>query len=334
MHRALLLSIALLTVPIVGCVDTDDDPTASDYEVTWDQEPGDRSTGEANDMSWTVDGPEFEIPHTGVHWADRSVDDPTSPADYGNTSGAVEPAEVPGTFETEVTIDEPGTYYFIAHAIVGDEHVWSEEVEVEVEGGGVGVGIDVTIDDHTEQAGPGEDVTVEWSLSGVPDEADRTQVYWGTDSAEDDPTPGDYANQAGTVEDASIPGSYDATFNVTDPGVYHLRAHALHDGTHYWSDEVTFEIAGEEHEVDIVSISTGFDPAELTVQPGDTITWTNTDSLAHTVTFDDETLGDSGDIPAGDSYNLTIPADMEPGTYEYVCDYHATMTAQITVEEA
>ncbi len=332
MHRVLFLALGLLTVPLAGCAQVDA-PDPADYDIVWDQPPEDRQAGQAIDMSWTVNGPESEIDHTAVHWANESVPDPASPADYGNTSGAVEPAEIPGTFQTDVTLDEPGTYYFIAHAIVDETHLWSEEVMVEVsEGDPVGVGIDVTIDEHTQEAVPGEDIEFEWSLSGAPGEANRTHIAWGPNSAPENPQPGDYENRSGTIENATIPGSYEATFNVTEPGVYHARAHALYDGSHYWSDEVTFEVTGDEHDVDIQGIAMGYEPNELTVQPGDTITWTNTDGLVHTVTFEDERLGDSGDIPSGESYNVTIPHDMEPGTYAYECDHHGTMTAEITVE--
>ena len=48
--------------------------------------------------------------------------------------------------------------------------------------------------------------------------------------------------------------------------------------------------------VSIVDIS--FQPADLPVAVGDTVTWANADGFAHTVTFDDGE--DSGNIDAGE----------------------------------
>ena len=70
-----------------------------------------------------------------------------------------------------------------------------------------------------------------------------------------------------------------------------------------------------------------FTPAELDIQPGDTVTWTNQDTSAHTVTsircFQDEDdishiyIGetwDSGDIDPGASFSRTFS---QSGSYDY-----------------
>jgi plastocyanin len=348
MRWSLLLAAVLLVAPLVGCASdqASDGPGEGDdqeisYEVAWEDEPGDREAGEPIGMTWQVDGPDGEIPHTGVHYADFSVDDPESPADYGNTSGAIEPAQAPGSFDTEVTFDEAGTYYVRAHAIVpadGEEteHHWTAEVEVEVsESEPVDPGVVVEMETAHENGTADANFTFEWSLTGAPSQANETHLAWGSEST-DDPTPTAYPNEAGLVENASVPGNYNATLSGLEPGTYHARAYALHDGSHYWSDEVAFNVtepeepAREEHNVAIE----GFDyaPDQLTVHPGDWIVWENRDSATHTVTFDNETLGDSGDIGPGETYNLTVPEDIDEGTYDYVCNYHGTMTASVTVE--
>lgn len=333
----LLLACSLLLVPLTGCASEDEGGQAPPYQVLWDLEPQDGEEGEAIEMTWSVEGPEGEIPHTGIHWADRSVSSPQSPADYGNTSGAREPAQIPGSFDTEITFEEPGTYYIRAHAIVGeDDHRWSNQIEIQVESSEEdAVGVEVTMTNHDEQGTSRENFTFEWQLAGAPDEVHRTGLVWGANSSPD-PSPAAYPNETGTVQDASVPGTYNATLSDLDPGVYYARAYALQEGTHYWSDEVEFNVtqAGENHNVTIQSALEGYQPEELTVRPGDRITWENTDTTTHTVTFDNTTLGDSGDIAPGETYNLTVPEDFEPGTYDYLCDYHpATMQASITVEE-
>lgn len=335
----LLLACSLLLVPLTGCASEDEGGQAEPYQVLWDMQPRDGEEGEAIEMTWSVEGSEGEIPHTGVHWADRSVSSPQSPADYGNTSGAREPAQIPGSFDTEITFNESGTYYVRAHAIVGEgEHRWSNQIEIQIQSSdGDAVGVEVTMRNHDGQGTSQENFTFEWQLAGTPDEVHRTGLMWGANSSQD-PSPSAYPNETGTVQGASVPGTYNATLSDLEPGVYHARAYALKDGTHHWSDEVEFNVTeardgsgAENHTVVIENFM--YEPSELTVQPGDTITWENRDATTHTVTFANETFADSGDIESGETYTWTVPENVEPGTYDYSCDYHATMQASITVEE-
>jgi YVTN family beta-propeller protein len=68
-----------------------------------------------------------------------------------------------------------------------------------------------------------------------------------------------------------------------------------------------------------------FTPASLTVAPGQTVTWTNADSVPHTVTADGGAW-DSGRLPPGASFSFT-PA--RPGTYAYHCAIHPFMRAVV-----
>jgi plastocyanin len=71
-----------------------------------------------------------------------------------------------------------------------------------------------------------------------------------------------------------------------------------------------------------------FEPSDLTVSVGDTITWTNNESgIPHTTTAD-EGLWDSSTLRPDDTFTFTFT---EPGTYTYLCTIHPSMTATITV---
>ena len=72
-----------------------------------------------------------------------------------------------------------------------------------------------------------------------------------------------------------------------------------------------------------------FSPAALTVAAGTTVTWTNKDSDAHTVTSQGAggPLG-SAALATGQSYSYTFT---KPGTYSYLCTIHPFMTATVTV---
>lgn len=79
----------------------------------------------------------------------------------------------------------------------------------------------------------------------------------------------------------------------------------------------------------------GYSPDSITVVIGvnNTVTWTNGDTVAHTVTSDNVSAAgkpffDSGSIAAGANYNFTFTS---PGRYTYHCNYHSWMTGSVTV---
>jgi len=71
-----------------------------------------------------------------------------------------------------------------------------------------------------------------------------------------------------------------------------------------------------------------FAPATITVKPGQAITFTNSDPVAHTST---SAAGawDSGDIAPGASFMTTL---QQPGTYAYQCSIHPFMQATVVVQ--
>ena len=78
----------------------------------------------------------------------------------------------------------------------------------------------------------------------------------------------------------------------------------------------------------IVNITNfAFSPATVTVKAGTTVTWTNKDEEAHTVTASDKAFG-SPPLDAGQTYSHTFTA---PGSYAYLCTIHPFMTATVVV---
>ncbi|HYO48798.1 MAG TPA: S-layer homology domain-containing protein, partial [Chloroflexia bacterium] len=78
-------------------------------------------------------------------------------------------------------------------------------------------------------------------------------------------------------------------------------------------------------QVDILNSS--YQPQQLTVSLGATVTWTNRDQIIHTST------SDTGVWHSFDMYpNQEFPVEFDtPGTYPYHCVYHPNMTGVITV---
>ncbi len=71
-----------------------------------------------------------------------------------------------------------------------------------------------------------------------------------------------------------------------------------------------------------------FNPASLTVKAGDTVTWTNKDSVSHTVTSDTGLFG-SSPLANGQTFSYTFTT---AGSYAYTCSIHPAMHGTIIVQ--
>ncbi len=77
-----------------------------------------------------------------------------------------------------------------------------------------------------------------------------------------------------------------------------------------------------------------FQPAALTVKKGTTVTWTNKDSYAHTVTSgispNPNGTFNSNNVSANQTFSFKFD---NTGSFDYFCMIHTQMKAKITVEE-
>jgi plastocyanin len=71
-----------------------------------------------------------------------------------------------------------------------------------------------------------------------------------------------------------------------------------------------------------------FSPANIVIDAGTTVTWTNYDSLGHTVTSDDGGPLNSQLLNPNDSFSHTFDT---PGEYRYHCTPHPNMQGLVTV---
>src|SRR5918999_1317660 len=72
-----------------------------------------------------------------------------------------------------------------------------------------------------------------------------------------------------------------------------------------------------------------FEPAEVTIGVGETVTWTNNDSVPHDVTADSFSSGEPGGMAPGDTFEHTFE---EAGTFDYTCTVHPGMDGSVVVE--
>jgi len=80
-------------------------------------------------------------------------------------------------------------------------------------------------------------------------------------------------------------------------------------------------------EVPVSIVARAYQPAEVAVEAGQTVTWTNHGLTPHTVTATGGEF-DSGRINAGESFKVTFAT---PGTFAYACTIHPSMHGKVTV---
>lgn len=91
----------------------------------------------------------------------------------------------------------------------------------------------------------------------------------------------------------------------------------------------------------VVTKLLSFGPKKLTVKAGATVTWSDSDSIGHTVTTGTFTVGSNGlrtaehpdglvDMPLRAGKDVSFTFD-KPGTYVYYCSIHKGMSGEIDV---
>lgn len=86
--------------------------------------------------------------------------------------------------------------------------------------------------------------------------------------------------------------------------------------------------AGSNNNPNSISISGMAFPAKSTVKVGSTVTWTNNDQVAHTVTSDDGVSFNSGTLQSGKTFSYVANT---VGSFPYHCNFHLNMKATLEV---
>ncbi len=71
-----------------------------------------------------------------------------------------------------------------------------------------------------------------------------------------------------------------------------------------------------------------FDPPQLTIPVGTTVTWINEDDIPHALATTNKSFKSQA-LDTDDKFSFTFTT---PGTYEYFCSLHPHMKATIVVE--
>jgi plastocyanin len=136
------------------------------------------------------------------------------------------------------------------------------------------------------------------------------------------------------------------TFTALDPGTYEVevevpegaeldpatprRSVTATGGT---TAAVTFALAtagGADVVTIMVTGSLSFNPADVTIEPGQTVVWRNAVSMLHTITPQGHSEWSEGTVTnADDTFTHTFQAE---GTFPYECTLHAGMTGVVRVQ--
>lgn len=187
-----------------------------------------------------------------------------------------------------------------------------------------------------------EEVTVQASVTGFSPSSlnikTGTTVTWkNSDLFEYPAVRGTHvltANDGSFTSDEIGPGaSYTVTFNKPGTIAYRCKIHPTTMTGQLVVTGPEIKPPATERDVKIVEPNPNnpqswkFDPVDITVDTGTTITWRNNGSQAHTVTSDDDAF-DSGDLAGGGTYKRTFD---KPGVLRYHCKPHPWMTGVIRV---
>jgi plastocyanin len=85
--------------------------------------------------------------------------------------------------------------------------------------------------------------------------------------------------------------------------------------------------ATEKGSAKVSIVNFAFTPAEITIAPGESVTWTNDDGAPHGLEYHDGEKGTDLLLP-GTSFSRRFD---RPGTYDYNCSVHPYMTGRVIV---
>ena len=80
-----------------------------------------------------------------------------------------------------------------------------------------------------------------------------------------------------------------------------------------------------------------YSPNPITVETGNTVTWTNMDNIVHTVTSGEPNTVNAGELFDSGLTALIMPSKsfshkfIHPGEFSYFCRVHPTMVAEVNV---
>lgn len=212
---------------------------------------------------------------------------------------------------------------------------------------GAAVSPSVSITNHTSKVSPSSPkVNASWRIElGTPNltlAAGMTVLAWADRPVPQPAGPASYGNESGRRDNVTVPGGFSTSFKPErmNSTTLYFRAFAEVNGTLYWSAEASAAVevkppgtappsANRTYDVfiakNVPGVMADYDPLLLQIKVGDSVRFTNRDSLSHTAT-DRLATWDTGAIGGGANATLQFKA---VGRYAYHCTIHAGMVGAL-----
>ena len=196
------------------------------------------------EINWMVNNPvETDTPHTAIHYGPESQSEPLTTTSYPDLTKP-EKGTIPAEFSAALTINETGTTYFRAHAVIEGENYWSDEMTVTIsepaQEKAISTALSIKVTSYPGSVDGETDYTIKWEVSGgIPGDIGHTAIHWGFSSAS-----ADIANypRVSQVLTGNTPQSFSTILKSPAGGSIFFRAHAIVDSTHVYSDEYKITI--------------------------------------------------------------------------------------------
>ncbi len=349
------------TIPIIWAVGPVDDFTTQHIrrggaiwpngaDITLKSAPDVVYTGEQVDLEWWVNltvWSSTDVIQTGIHWDTISHTGVPHLSDYPNAS-AMLPGEVDGEYTTSIVApDDPGTIYFIIHAIAGGNDLYAPMAYTVL----VVSPPELTLVTSPDEAMEGSMVMVDWLITNAATtDISHTAVHWDTTSQGQ---PLDFNSYTVMVPgyEGMMEGEYHANLTAPQgPATIYFILHAIVDDDHFYAPmEYTVEV----YETPAVTLDLA--PEMATVDDVIVIRWTvsspSPGDVTHTAvhwdvtshgeplgftTYANTVLGSMGSMAGEYFANVTVPST--PGKVYFVVhaivmdtDYYAMMEYEIDV---
>ena len=93
-------------------------------------------------------------------------------------------------------------------------------------------------------------------------------------------------------------------------------------------DQPTPELTPTPKKVSVAISGFAYQPSSITINKGDTVVWTNNDSVSHNVVSPDDLIN-SPTLGPGQSFSYKF---ISAGTYSYLCTFHGSMNGTVIVK--
>lgn len=191
--------------------------------------PASALVGKSFDVIWKVNSPvQKTIPHTAIHYGPDSQGEPLTLSSYPNLTTA-QTGTIPSNFSVKMILNNTGTTYFRAHAIVDGIHYWSSERTISITGSPA----EIKLTSVPKRPIENTDFSIKWEVSGgMEGTIEKTQILW-------DFKKGNGTNYSHNTTSfiGKTPMEFTAKMKLPTTSTIYFRAQAMVDGIEILSDE-------------------------------------------------------------------------------------------------